>query len=127
MKLKKLINSIKRYFKKNKMSYEFKSTKVKTIEDKIKLKDQATTDGKNNLPRTDSETFSNCENEAIVSTDEIRNEEIENSVAYLNSIKNKIIDSTAKLGQQHFYIDNFKNRIQQTLDSRFGTFVGPWS
>ena len=34
MKLKKLINSIKGILK-NKMSYEFKSTKVKTIEDKI--------------------------------------------------------------------------------------------
>ena len=83
MKLKKLLNSIKRYLKKNRMSYEFKSTKVKTIEDKIKLRDQATTDGKNNLPRPGSETFSNCENEAIVATDEIRNEEIENSVNYL--------------------------------------------
>ena len=72
------------------------------------------------MPRTDSETFSNCENEAIVSTDELRNEEIENSVAYLNSIKNKIIDSTAKLGQKHFYIDNFKNRIQQTLTAAEG-------
>ena len=71
------------------------------------------------MPRTDPETFSNCENEAIVSTDEIRNEEIENSVA-INSIKNKIIDSTAKLGQQHFYIDNFKNRIQQTLTAAEG-------
>lgn len=120
MILKNLINSIKKYLRKNRMSYEFKSTKVKTIEDKINLKNQATTDGKNNLPRTDSETFSNCENEAIVSSDEIRNEEIENSVSYLNSIKNKIIDSTAKLGQQHFYIDNFKNRIQQTLTSAEG-------
>ena len=120
MKLINLINLIKKYLRKNRMSYEFKSTKVKTIEDKINLKNQATTDGKNNLPRTDSETFSNCENEAIVSSDEIRNEEIENSVSYLNSIKNKIIDSTAKLGQQHFYIDNFKNRIQQTLTSAEG-------
>lgn len=120
MKLKKLLNSIKRYFKKNRMSYEFKNTRVKTIEDKIKLRDQATTDGKNNLPRPGSETFSNCENEAIVATDEIRNEEIENSVTYLNTIKNKIIDSTAKLGQQHFYIDNFKNRIQQSLTAAEG-------
>ena len=76
MKLKKLINSIKRYLKKNNMSYEFQSTQVKKIEEKINLKDQATTDGKNNLPRSESETFSNCENEAIVSSDEIRNEEI---------------------------------------------------
>ena len=120
MKLKKLINTIKRNLKKNKMSYEFKSSKVAKIEDNIKLKDRATTDGKNNLPRPESETFSNCENEAIVSSDQMRNEEIEKSVAYLNSIKNQIIDSTAKLGQKHFYIDNFKNRIQRTLTAAEG-------
>jgi hypothetical protein len=120
MLLKVLISFIKRYLNKNSMSYEFKNTKVKTIEDKIKLREKATTDGKNNLPRSESETFSNCENEAIVSTDEIRNEEIENSVTYLNTIKNKIIDSTAKLGQQNFYIDNFNNRIQQTLTAAEG-------
>ena len=120
MKLKKLINTIKRNLKKNKMSYEFKSSKVAKIEDNIKLKDRATTDGKNNLPRPESETFSNCENEAIVSSDQMRNEEIEKSVAYLNSIKNQIIDSTAKLGQKHFYIDNFKNRIQRTLTAADG-------
>ena len=111
---------LRKLFKDYKMAYEFKKTKVKTIEDKINLKEVATTDGKNNLPRSASETFSNCENEAIVNADEIRNEEVENSVAYLNTIKNKIIDSTAKLGQQNFYLDNFKNRIQQTLTTAEG-------
>ena len=111
---------LRKLFKYYKMAYEFKKTKVKTIEDKINLKEVATTDGKNNLPRSASETFSNCENEAIVNADEIRNEEVENSVAYLNTIKNKIIDSTAKLGQQNFYLDNFKNRIQQTLTTAEG-------
>ena len=126
MKARKLLKNMMKFellrklFKDYKMTYEFKKTKVKTIEDKINLKEVATTDGKNNLPRSASETFSNCENEAIVSADEIRNEEVENSVAYLNTIKNKIIDSTAKLSQQNFYLDNFKNRIQQTLTTAEG-------
>ena len=97
------------------MSYIFTNVNVRQIEDKINLKENATNDGKNNLPRSASETFSNCESEAIISADEFRNSQVSKAVDYLNSIKGKIIDSTAKLGQQHFYIDEFKNRIDQTL------------
>ncbi|MDC0907413.1 hypothetical protein OAS12_01615 [Candidatus Pelagibacter ubique] len=97
------------------MSYIFTNVNVRQIENKINLKENATDDGKNNLPRSTSETFSNCESEAIISADEFRNSQVSKAVDYLNSIKGKIIDSTAKLGQQHFYIDEFKNRIEQTL------------
>ena len=97
------------------MSYIFTDVNVKQIEEKINLKENATNDGKNNLPRSSSVTFSNCESEAIISADEFRNSQVSKAVDYLNSIKGKIIDSTAKLGQQHFYIDEFKNRIDQTL------------
>ena len=58
MKLKKLINKIKRIFKKNNMSYDFENIKVKALEDKISLKENATSDGKNNIPRSNSENFS---------------------------------------------------------------------
>ena len=112
---KKILKSIRLFFKGNVMSYDFTNVRVKHIEEKINLKETATNDGKNNLPRASSETFSNCENEAIVSADEFRNSQVSKAVDYLNSIKGKIIDSTAKLGQKHFYIDEFKNRIDQTL------------
>ena len=112
---KKILKSIRLFFKGNNMSYDFTNVKVKQLEEKINLKETAINDGKNNLPRSSSETFSNCENEAIVSADEFRNSQISKAVEYLNSIKGKIIDSTAKLGQKHFYIDEFKNRIEQTL------------
>ena len=102
------------------MSYTFTNVNVRQIENKINLKENATNDGKNNLPRSASETFSNCENEAIISADEFRNSQISKAVDYLNSIKGKIIDSTSKLGQQHFYIDGFKNRIEQTLTAAEG-------
>ena len=120
MKLKKLINKIKRIFKKNNMSYDFENIKVKALEDKISLKENATSDGKNNIPRSNSENFSICENEAIVYADEIRNDQVSKAASYLNSIKDKIIDSTAKLGQKNFYIEDFKGRIQQTLVSAEG-------
>ena len=33
------------------MSYDFENIKVKALEDKISLKENATSDGKNNIPR----------------------------------------------------------------------------
>ena len=52
------------------MSFEFPTFKVEAIEEAIKLKETATSDGKNNLPRSNSRTFSNCENEGITKTDD---------------------------------------------------------
>ena len=102
------------------MSYEFVNVNVGQIEEKIKLKERASTDGKNNLPRASSETFSICENEAIITVDEFRHNQISKAINFLASIKNKIIDSTAELGQKHFFIDNLKNRIEETLNSARG-------
>jgi len=118
--IRKLLRSLRSIFKGKRMSYIFTNVNVRQIEDKINLKETATNDGKNNLPRSSSETFSNCENEAIISADEFRNSQVSKAVDYLNSIKGKIIDSTAKLGQKNFYIDEFKNRIEQTLTAAEG-------
>ena len=114
------LRNIRNLFRGNKMSYDFNNVKVLQIEKKINLKDTATNDGKNNLPRSASETFSNCENEAIITADEFRNDQVSKAVDYLNSIKGKVIDSTAKLGQKNFYVDEFKNRIEQTLTAAEG-------
>ena len=110
-----MIGFIKKIFNLVDNMFKFEDVKVKIIEDKINLRNTATTDGKNNLPRSNSETFSNCENEALIFSDEFRNKQISKAVTYLNTIKDKIIDSTAKLGQKNFYIDNFKNRVEQSL------------
>ena len=64
--LRKLIYYLTVVFKGKNMTYDFENVKVKQIEDKINLIETATNDGKNNLPRSNSETFSNCENEAII-------------------------------------------------------------
>jgi hypothetical protein len=115
-----LLKTIRNLLRGNKMSYDFNNVKVLQIEEKINLKENATNDGKNNLPRSASETFSNCENEAIITADEFRNDQVSKAVDYLNSIKGKVIDSTAKLGQKNFYVDEFKNRIEQTLTAAEG-------
>ena len=115
-----LLKTIRNLLRGSKMSYIFTDVNVKQIEIKINLKENATNDGKNNLPRSASETFSNCENEAIITADEFRNNQVSKAVDYLNSIKGKVIDSTAKLGQKNFYVDEFKNRIEQTLTAAEG-------
>ena len=115
-----LLKLIRNLLRGNKMSYIFTDVNVKQIEIKINLKENATNDGKNNLPRSSSETFSNCESEAIITADEFRNSQVSKAVDYLNSIKGKVIDSTAKLGQKNFYVDEFKNRIEQTLTAAEG-------
>ena len=118
--VRKILRTIRNLFKGNKMSYEFRNVEVKQIEDKIKLKESATNDGKNNLPRPSSEIKSNCESEASGAYAEHRNSQVTKAVDYLNSIKGKIIDSTAKLGQQNFFIEVCKNKIQTTLTAAEG-------
>ena len=89
------------------MSYEFANIEVAKVEDKIKLKETAINNGKNNLPKASSETKSNCESEAAIVYGQHRNDQVAKAVEYLNSIKGKIIESTAKLGQKNFFIDEF--------------------
>ena len=115
-----LLKTIRNLFRGKKMSYEFVNIDVAKVEDKIKLKATATSDGKNNLPRPTSETKSNCESEAAIIYGEHRNGQIAKAVDYLNSIKGKIIDSTAKLGQQNFFIQECENKIKATLTSAEG-------
>ena len=62
MEFKKFLNGTN-------MSYEFKDIHVADVEKSINLKIKAPADGKNNLPREDSEVFSVTENEAIVAFD----------------------------------------------------------
>jgi hypothetical protein len=115
-----LLKTIRDLFRGNKMSYEFVNIDVAKVEEKVKLKETATSDGKNNLPRPTSETKSNCESEAAIVYGEHRNGQIAKAVDYLNSIKGNIIDSTAKLGQQNFFIQNCENQINATLTSAEG-------
>jgi len=115
-----VISWVRNIFKGERMSYEFRNIDVKQVEDKIKLKETAINNGKNNLPNASSETKSNCESEAAIVYGEHRNGQVTKAVEYLNSIKGKIIESTAKLGQKNFFIDECKNKIKATLTQAEG-------
>ena len=105
---------------KKKMSFDFKNIKVEDIEKEIHLKDKAESDGKNNLPSETSEVFSITENEAIIKYDEKRHQSVSDAAKFLDPIKNKIIGYASILGKKHFFIDSFKNRVEQSLTTADG-------
>lgn len=113
------LNLLKKWFG-DKMSFEFKNIKVADIEKEINLIPKAESDGKNNIPSESSERFSITENEAITKYDEKRHQEVTNAAKYLDPIKNKIIGYASILGKKHFFIDSFKNRVEQSLTTADG-------
>ncbi len=116
--IKGLITDFKRL--KN-MAFDFPNPKVADVEKEIDLSSKAESDGKNDLPRQDSRVFSNCENEAVTKYDDIRHKGVMGAAKYLEPFKEKITNLKSKLEQKHFYIDEFKNRIQETLTTARGS------
>ena len=88
---------LKKIFKGEKVSFEFKNIRVKDIENEINLKAKGESDGKNNLPSEHSEVFSITENEAITKYDERRHDAVSDAANYLDPIKNKILGHEAKI------------------------------
>ena len=102
------------------MNYDFPNIEVADIEKKINLKQKAETDGRNNIPLSNAIVRSRTEEEAITEYDNIRHKAVDKAVEYLDPIKNKIIGYHAQLSQKHFFIDGFKERVKQTLNSAKG-------
>ena len=106
---------IKGLFKGGRMKYEFPNVKVKKIEDTISVTQNAQTDGKLNEPKTNSKTLSVCENEAVVSADQFRAQEVAKAKTVLSNLEEKIRDSQSKLDQDNFHIAQFKNEVNDQL------------
>ncbi len=120
--MRTLINKINLFWKKTKkifkvkeMKYEFPNVKVKKIEDTISVTKNAQTDGKLNEPKTNSKTLSVCENEAVVSADQFRAQEVAKAKTVLSNLEEKIRDSQSKLDQDNFHIAQFKNEVNDQL------------
>ena len=117
----KLLNKIINFTKvKNIMGYDFPLFKVAEIEKDINISKAAAEDGQNDIPRTDSQTFSICENEAIAKCDELRQKEVSNAAKYLASIKDVIMNQGAELGKKHFFLNNLKANIEHTITEAKG-------
>ena len=74
------------------MNYDFPNVEVADIEKKINLRQKAETDGRNNIPPTNSIARSITEEEAITEYDNIRHKAVDKAVEYLDPINNNIIN-----------------------------------
>jgi len=115
--LSKFKEGIKRQ---NFMGYEFPLFKVAEIEKEINISKEAAQDGQNDIPRTESQTFSICENEAIAKCDALRQKEVSNAAKYSASIKDVIMNQAAELGKKHFFLNNLKANIEHTITEAKG-------
>ena len=101
--------------KKRGQMFEFPNVKVKILEDKINVNKNAQTDGKLNIPPSNSKHLSVCENEAVVAADEFRASQVNKAIGALKNLEEKIRDSQSKLDQDNFHIAHFKNQINDQL------------
>ena len=119
-KIKQVWHKVKKLFGGKNMFFEFPDVKVKLLEDKIDVKTNAATDGKHDLPTTEQNNLSGCENEATIQAEEFRSRQVTKATEYLRNIENKIVDSASRLGQENFHIAEFKNRIDRTINAAEG-------
>ncbi len=115
LNLKRLYYKIKNLVYSKNMEFEFTNVRVKILEDKINVAQNAKTDGKLNLPPSESEHVSKCENEAIIQADEFRASQVAKANTVLKNLEKKITDSQSQLDQDNFHIANFKNEINDQI------------
>ena len=123
-----IYNKIKKIlFGFNAMNFQFPNVKVKILEDKINISKNAQTDGKLNIPPSNSKHLSVCENEAIASADEFRATQVTKATNVLKDLQEKIRDSQSNLDQENFHVAQFKNEVNDQLinaDSRLSNLKG---
>ena len=95
--------------------FEFPNVKVKILEDKIDVSKNAQTDGKLNIPPSNSKHLSVCENEAMVSADEFRASQVSKATSVLKNLEEKIRNSQSTLDQDNFHVAQFKNEVNDQL------------
>ena len=106
---------LKNIFKGESMSFEFPRVRVKILEDKIEVTKNAQTDGKLNIPPTESKHLTVCENEAVANTDEFRASQVKQATGTLKNLEDKIRDSQSQLDQENFHTAEFKNLSDKNL------------
>ena len=119
--VKKIIGWLKTMFnKRGSMNFEFPRVRVKLLEDKIEVTKNAQTDGKLNIPPTESKHLTVCENEAVANADEFRASQVIQATGTLKNLEEKIRDSQSQLDQENFHAAKFKNTVNDNLISADG-------
>ena len=94
---------LKTIFKKGgSMGYEFPEFKAEEVVKDCNVEEEATRDGKRNLPPPTSEVFSKTENCVIQKSDQSRQKHVKGCASSLTNNKDKIINCEANLGTEYF-------------------------
>ena len=75
------------------LMFEFPNVKVKILEEKVNVGRNAQTDGKLNIPPSNSKHLSVTENEAVVAADEFRASQVNKAIGALKTLEGQIRDS----------------------------------
>ena len=118
--IKRIIGWLKTIFKGGRMSFEFPRVRVKIFEDRIKVTKNAQTDGKLNIPPTESKHLTVCENEAIANADEFRASQLKYATGTLKNLEENIRNSQSQLDQENFHTAQVKNLVNDTIISADG-------
>ena len=119
--ISKLICWLENIFKKGvRMTFEFPRVRVKILEERIKVTKNAQTDGKLNIPATESKHLTVCENEAVANIDEFRASQVKQATATLKNLEDKLRNSQSQLDEEIFHAAEFKNTVNDNLISADG-------
>ena len=108
------------------MGYEFPEFKVEEIVKICKVVEEATTDGKRNLPPPTAEVFSKTENCIIQESDQCRQKHVKLCANSLTNNKDKIIGFEANLGTEYFSTSELTKDVEKTRTAAAGTLSRYW-
>ncbi len=125
--VKRFIGWLKIIFKKGgSMGYEFPEFKVEEILKDCKVEENATTDGKRNLPPPTAEVFSKTENCVIQKSDQFRQKHVKECASSLTNNKDKIINYEANLGTEYFSMAEVTKDVKKTEAAAVGKLSRDW-
>ena len=116
----KIIGWLKTIFKGGSMGYEFPGFRVEEVTKSCQAEENATTDGKRNLPPPTAEVFSKTENCVIQKSDQFRQKHVKECALSLTKNKDKIINYEANLGTEYFSMAELTKDVKKTEAAAVG-------
>ena len=102
------------------MGYEFPEFKAEEVVKDCNVAEEATRDGKTNLPPPTSEVFSKTENCVIQKSDQFRQKHVKACASSLTDNKDNIINCEANLGTEYFSKSEVNKDVEKTKTAAVG-------
>ena len=124
---RRFLTWLKNIFKKGgNLGYVFPEFKVEEIVKDCQVEENATTDGKRNLPPPTAEVFSKTENCVIQKSDQCRQKHVKLCANSLTNNKDKIIGYEANLGTEYFSTAELTKDVKKTEAAAVGKLSRDW-